>query len=370
MKNNNLPFINFAASFVFALIIFLSPISTNASSQWTVKTSSGNSSGTSTPIFIFSTPISTSTPYHSSKTSCYNIASDLRIGSVGPEVTSLQKWLIENNYSIENYVEPPSFGGYFGYSTYVALKKYQQDNNIPEDGMVGPQTRANMNASCVVPLIIYDFDLTSPSSWGGDIFEKNGRPIVISWNLSTTTNISSIRATLIDSASDNKVAVIRDTISPYVKSINFIPSENIVPGSYKILLEVIKGNGEVLISRKSGAFSLIFTPTTTDATISFLSPTEGAIYKKGQTVPIEWQSENPEALRVIMYLITPFGIHVAPIASNKNGTGSMNWPIHPRVPPGEYKIRAFFTDRDMKKLPPFFDSTFTFSIVKPDIVPE
>jgi len=69
--------------------------------------------------------------------------SDLTIGSTGPEVTSLQGWLISKGYSI-----PAGATGYFGAQTQAALAAYQAANGIsPGAGYFGPLTRAKVNAS-------------------------------------------------------------------------------------------------------------------------------------------------------------------------------------------------------------------------------
>ncbi len=68
--------------------------------------------------------------------------SDLTIGSTGPEVTSLQGWLIKKGFAI-----PAGATGYFGAQTASALAAYQASVAIsPAAGYFGPITRAKVNA--------------------------------------------------------------------------------------------------------------------------------------------------------------------------------------------------------------------------------
>lgn len=66
----------------------------------------------------------------------------LRPGTTGPDVVALQHFLS---------VEPAS--GYFGSVTAQAVRVFQRQQGLPSVGFVGPRTRANLNASCLAPVL-------------------------------------------------------------------------------------------------------------------------------------------------------------------------------------------------------------------------
>jgi|GEM_PF-1731408 len=70
-------------------------------------------------------------------------SADLDLESEGPQVVSLQTWLIAKGYAI-----PAGATGYFGAQTQAALAAYQAANGItPAAGYYGPKTRAFMQAN-------------------------------------------------------------------------------------------------------------------------------------------------------------------------------------------------------------------------------
>lgn len=79
---------------------------------------------------------STSTP----ATTSYVFTLNLSLGSTGPEVTALQTKLASLGFLT---VTPT---GYFGTLTQTAVMAYQRSKNIPPLGIVGPMTRASLNA--------------------------------------------------------------------------------------------------------------------------------------------------------------------------------------------------------------------------------
>lgn len=79
--------------------------------------------------------------------SCYTFTLNLQLGSRGDDVTALQKFLVSKGFKTD-------ISGYFGRSTYQALKKYQTTLGIPATGFFGPLTRAAANGDCgpIVPV--------------------------------------------------------------------------------------------------------------------------------------------------------------------------------------------------------------------------
>ncbi|MBD2775819.1 peptidoglycan-binding domain-containing protein [Iningainema tapete] len=62
-----------------------------------------------------------------------NMPPTLKLGSTGPDVERLQRDLSGRGYTV-------AVDGNFGENTENAVKKFQQDNGITADGVVGPQT--------------------------------------------------------------------------------------------------------------------------------------------------------------------------------------------------------------------------------------
>ncbi|MHB8710380.1 MAG: peptidoglycan-binding protein [Minisyncoccota bacterium] len=77
-------------------------------------------------------------------TSCSFGTSDLKMGSTGASVTSLQQALINGGYSI-----PAGATGYFGGQTKAAVIAWQKAMGVtPSAGYFGPKSRAAFNLSC------------------------------------------------------------------------------------------------------------------------------------------------------------------------------------------------------------------------------
>lgn len=60
---------------------------------------------------------------------------NLSLGSVDPFVSQLQRDL-----SAKGYLDATAVNGIFDEATEEAVKKFQQDNDLTVDGVVGPQT--------------------------------------------------------------------------------------------------------------------------------------------------------------------------------------------------------------------------------------
>ncbi|MBW4597035.1 MAG: peptidoglycan-binding protein [Brasilonema angustatum HA4187-MV1] len=59
----------------------------------------------------------------------------LKLGSVDASVSQLQRDL-----SAKGYLDATAVNGIFDEATEEAVKKFQQDNDLTVDGVVGPQT--------------------------------------------------------------------------------------------------------------------------------------------------------------------------------------------------------------------------------------
>ena len=70
------------------------------------------------------------------KEEVYNLTRTLKRGCKGDDVKKLQKKLIELGYSVGKYGADKSFGK----DTEKAVKKFQKDHNLEQDGKVGPAT--------------------------------------------------------------------------------------------------------------------------------------------------------------------------------------------------------------------------------------
>lgn len=77
----------------------------------------------------------------SSGVEVFKILSYLRPGSRGPEVTFLQKFLLNNGFITADNVT-----GYFGQVTRNALKSFQESYGLDSVGMTGPKTRNFINS--------------------------------------------------------------------------------------------------------------------------------------------------------------------------------------------------------------------------------
>lgn len=94
------------------------------------------------PNYVFKTATSTSAVTPVLKAG-YRFANDLKLGSVGPEVVELQKFLVSQGYLV---MPVGTAMGEFGPRTKAALIKYQQANKItPASGNFGPMTRTKIN---------------------------------------------------------------------------------------------------------------------------------------------------------------------------------------------------------------------------------
>jgi hypothetical protein len=133
---------------------------------------------TPTPISPSPTPVPI--PISTSTQSCYNFSANLQLGSVGADVAALQTFLVAQGFTISDLtVGFDSAKGYFGNSTYLALKGYQSSVGIPATGFFGPLTRTKVNSSCVPGTVPGSMTVISPKQ--GDVYME-GTKVPITWS--------------------------------------------------------------------------------------------------------------------------------------------------------------------------------------------
>ncbi|MEK7501878.1 MAG: peptidoglycan-binding domain-containing protein [Patescibacteria group bacterium] len=191
-------------------------------------------SQTPSPITIPQTPIN----------SCYVWSTNLQIGSTGADVVALQTLLIANGYNIPDISSGQSSKGYFGQSTFSAVKLYQTANDIPNTGFVGPITRGALNGSCssINPPSISFISVFSPN---GNIWVRGTQQKIL-W----TSNIGS------DSKVD--ISLVREGTNDYY-DISSVYNRALNTGSYT--WEVGKTSDRGSMDRDGSYWVRICTPT-------------------------------------------------------------------------------------------------------------
>jgi len=77
----------------------------------------------------------------------YTFSKYLKVGSTGADVSALQQFLIDNNFSIPAITTNVASKGYFGQQTKTAVIAYQTSLGLPNTGFVGPLTVDRLNRS-------------------------------------------------------------------------------------------------------------------------------------------------------------------------------------------------------------------------------
>ena len=142
-------------------------------------------------------------------TTCYLFTMNQTIGTTGADVAALQIWLIAKGFAISDISSGASQPGYFGSSTAVALASYQTSVGLPSTGVVGPETRAVLNASCTTPVAVTQIVASlDPAS-----------PVTSSVQISTTDVTPNVPLAVFDLMSQNGPSTL-NTFSPGVIVMN------------------------------------------------------------------------------------------------------------------------------------------------------
>jgi peptidoglycan hydrolase-like protein with peptidoglycan-binding domain len=100
------------------------------------------SRSTTTTTTTVTDPITTpTTPTAPTAPTPYFFSTTMRIGSYAGEVLPLQQFLASKGYFTD------TLNGYFGQTTFLAVKAYQKANGLGDDGIVGPMTRSVLNGA-------------------------------------------------------------------------------------------------------------------------------------------------------------------------------------------------------------------------------
>lgn len=91
---------------------------------------------------------------------CYTFTRYLGLGSSGEDVVVLQTFLKEKGFLT---LAPSEAAGYYGESTWSAVRAYQTSVGIPATGYVGPITMAKLNSECL-PVPATTFSIISVES--------------------------------------------------------------------------------------------------------------------------------------------------------------------------------------------------------------
>lgn len=239
-----------------------------------------------------------------STSNCTVISRDLSIGSRGADVTTLQRFLVAQNY--------PGGGswmssGYFGQATAAAVRNYQVQRGLATTGVVDGATRASL-AACgsVTPNYpSYPTPPTYPSYPSTPIYPTyptGNTPNITSLSLNQATQGTSV--TVYGSNFQHNSTVVRiggtnvpATLTSNMNSLSFIVP-NLTPGTYQISVSTAFGASNALPftvipaypcntnsyggSCGCGAYGSRVCPGG-PISLTFLSPSQGAV---GSTVNI------------------------------------------------------------------------------------
>jgi len=110
------------------------------------------------------------------KAQAATLSASLHVGSRGADVTTLQTFLAQNS----NIYPQGTITCYFGSLTKAAVIQYQLEANLTADGVVGPNTRASMNAYLAQGL---SPDFTAPTLTNITV-QTTTNGATIAWNTS------------------------------------------------------------------------------------------------------------------------------------------------------------------------------------------
>ena len=263
------------------------PTATGGSST----SSGGTSSGSSTTTTNDSSGSSSTTSTDSSSSVCLSLSRSLGIGSEGNDVERLQQYLRDaGDFTFATNT------GYFGTVTENAVKQWQARNGVVSSGgasttgygVVGPKTRAAMNANC-------DSD-SSGSSNGETTSFPTAAP-----KPTSEPSVESFTSSVDENASDNAVTLSWTSVNVSSCSLSegglVIASGLAANGSHVVTpsestsyVLTCSGDGsqsdQVFITVQVAETAQATAPPTCSLTSSLLSP------HKNEEFVLSWTSEN------------------------------------------------------------------------------
>lgn len=205
------------------------------------------------------------------------ITRTLQVGSQNNDVYTLQSMLKQGGYL---YVVPNS---YFGPSTKAAVKRFQSDNGLTANGIVGEATRNAVNERLcdtdvrgdAMRYSLYDYSSGVTFVHQYDPFVK-----VISPNVRTPEVYATPQEQAISFSSSHILP--NNVISSDVNSVvgGLLPSTTHIDGTN-------------IIFNPSTGYSYGITQKTGSLTI--FSPVKNAVYKEGDTLTVSWTTDNMNA---------------------------------------------------------------------------
>lgn len=200
--------------------------------------------------------------YNASSAGCVALSSDLSVGSRGADVTSLQRFLVAQNYQGGGSW---MVTGYFGAATQAALRNYQSQHLLPMTGMADAATRAAIAANCggaynLYPAPSYPSTPVYPTYPTTPVYPSYPTPTYPQYPYQGTVSITSLTT---NSATPSTRVTIYGSGFQYGNSIVHIGSENvavtssgtnsltfivpnIAPGSYQLYVTTSYGTSNAL----------------------------------------------------------------------------------------------------------------------------
>lgn len=199
-----------------------------------------------------------------------SIVSNLRYGRKSQEVRVLQSILVAHGYL------DATPNGYFGYQTKAAVQNFQLDNGISPTGTVGPETRQALNDS----LCDDGVSFSAGYSYGGGI--------------------------TIVAPSDPFVTVINPPVQPpvvYATPQNNLFQPDISISGQAVITQTAQSGVSYTPSSSGVSTQVVYNPSTgytygitpSSGSVTVTSPVANAIYNEGDTIFVNWGTNNLSA---------------------------------------------------------------------------
>ena len=274
---------------------------------------------------------------------CHTFTNYLVASSANEEVSYLQTTLTKQGLDVSG-----DNSGTFGDDTAAAVVSFQAKYGIRQTGTVGPITRAKLNSiyGCngAIPTTQTSIAINSPS---GQVFPYgNTMQIPVSWTITNAPTQYGINLIILNS-NGGMVGTIGGILTN-INVNNYNWGYTLQPGQYKIKAQVCTIGatmeagptcGSVLAEGVSNYFT-INGNTTTNSTITVISPNGGEIFPYGNTmlIPASWTASNiPSGAGVRLKILDNTGktFYTSGILT---GVSSYNMGI--ALPVGQYIVRA------------------------------